>query len=729
MSSPHHLTCALCLEKYNKKELLPKSLPCLHTFCRQCLILFLQQDHASDQLPCPTCRKLFPRPENGVDDLPTNFMVRELMETSQPANLMCSRHMDKAACVVCLDCQVGLCTLCITKLASSPHVHHNLADVESLVQAASQLCEDMEHIKADIDSIQQEKLKHLTKCATSANQRINKIAKKTTDKVRDWKKKTLGKIEKVTAEANRNITLAYDNLHGKVLSSDTVMAGGLQQMNELKQQKQELLELADEFGKLSFDIDMRAELKLMKEGDVQLLWPEQKLTEADDESAVVHGTHLMSDHHQRDGRDELPHDAIVSNISSSLSNDVQYDMQTHDGNAVASAGAITTSNSNTSYDETAGSNGHANTHENCGANSGAIGGVNADTNPAMNTHENVGADTGEYASSDDYDVDSNETVAIYSVSNTYKPSFTSALLAGLNLGQMPLQKSEMKTRSRGILTLPDDVKPVYLCASLSGEIYVRIDVNVLVYTFRNNEYKLQRFFKLKPEMRGSCMFLSPNGKLLVLSETPETGKTVTHVYVNGTDTEITCKGHFGNLNCVGDDRLIYCKSGFDAMSYRVYTYSHELLFEIVDREGMDFIGSLLLYFYYPINNVVINPLTHDTALIPVIESDFNATLRICDKYGAWKHKRNINAPASIQCCNKDYIFVTVYLQFEPQIHVFNWSGDEIKQFSENRVINQTPMPKCWSIVRIACTEESKELHILFESSTKEQTLKPFKLNM
>ena len=185
--SSHHLTCALCLEKYNKKELLPKSLPCLHTFCRQCLVLFLRQHLASNQLPCPTCRKLFPRPENGVDDLPTNFMIRDLMETSdsQPGNLVCSLHKDKAACVVCSDCQVGLCTVCITKIASSPHVHHNLADVESLVQAASQLCEDMEHIKADIDSVHQEKLKHLTKCATSANESINRIATKTIRKIND----------------------------------------------------------------------------------------------------------------------------------------------------------------------------------------------------------------------------------------------------------------------------------------------------------------------------------------------------------------------------------------------------------------------------------------------------------------------------------------------------------------------------------------------------------------
>ena len=278
--SSNHLTCVLCLDKYNTKELLPKSLPCLHTFCRQCLVLFLQKTHASNQLKCPSCRKCFQRPEYGVDDLPTNFMLRDLLETSQPANLMCTSHVDKAACVVCLDCQVGLCTVCITKLASSPHVHHNLADVESLAERARELCEDMEHLKANIDSVHHEKLKQLTECATSASESINRIATETTRKITDWKRMCLKQVQNVEMKVTENISATYDDLSGKVLSSDTIMVGGLPKMNELKQHKQELCELTDKFENLSFDIDMRANLKLVTEGNVHLLWSEQTVTQA-----------------------------------------------------------------------------------------------------------------------------------------------------------------------------------------------------------------------------------------------------------------------------------------------------------------------------------------------------------------------------------------------------------------------------------------------------------------
>ena len=75
----HHLTCSLCLDKYDTKDRMPKSLPCLHSFCRQCLVLFLENHRDESNLPCPICREVFPQPENGVDGLHTNFMLRDLI--------------------------------------------------------------------------------------------------------------------------------------------------------------------------------------------------------------------------------------------------------------------------------------------------------------------------------------------------------------------------------------------------------------------------------------------------------------------------------------------------------------------------------------------------------------------------------------------------------------------------------------------------------------------------
>ena len=77
------LICCICDERYNKKGLLPKYLPCRHTFCRQCLVLCLQQNQDEDELPCPLCRKPFERPDNGVDGLHTDFKAVASMDSQE----------------------------------------------------------------------------------------------------------------------------------------------------------------------------------------------------------------------------------------------------------------------------------------------------------------------------------------------------------------------------------------------------------------------------------------------------------------------------------------------------------------------------------------------------------------------------------------------------------------------------------------------------------------------
>ena len=85
MMASEHLICSICSENYNNTNLVPKALPCLHTFCRQCLTLFLEQTQDGNELPCPMCREPFQRPENGVDGLRTNFMLQDMIDSEKVA--------------------------------------------------------------------------------------------------------------------------------------------------------------------------------------------------------------------------------------------------------------------------------------------------------------------------------------------------------------------------------------------------------------------------------------------------------------------------------------------------------------------------------------------------------------------------------------------------------------------------------------------------------------------
>ena len=70
------LSCAVCFETLAQ----PKTLPCLHSFCRDCLVEIAGFE-GSVALACPSCRKPSGIPAGGdVDTLPSNFHLINLIE-------------------------------------------------------------------------------------------------------------------------------------------------------------------------------------------------------------------------------------------------------------------------------------------------------------------------------------------------------------------------------------------------------------------------------------------------------------------------------------------------------------------------------------------------------------------------------------------------------------------------------------------------------------------------
>ncbi|XP_078575883.1 tripartite motif-containing protein 2-like [Branchiostoma floridae x Branchiostoma japonicum] len=106
------LACPVCMLHFRD----PKILPCLHTFCRECL-----QDWATKQQPleCPTCRTQVSLPDQGVDGLRTNFYVNNLLdfaaakkgtEPGVPCQV-CEGNVEGSKSW-CADCATLLCESC-----------------------------------------------------------------------------------------------------------------------------------------------------------------------------------------------------------------------------------------------------------------------------------------------------------------------------------------------------------------------------------------------------------------------------------------------------------------------------------------------------------------------------------------------------------------------------------------------------------------------------------------
>eukprot|EP00058_Branchiostoma_floridae_P021685 XP_002607175.1 hypothetical protein BRAFLDRAFT_68030 [Branchiostoma floridae] len=106
------LTCPVCMLHFRD----PRILPCLHTFCRECL-----QEWATKQQPleCPTCRTQVSLPDQGVDGLRTNFYVNNLLdfaaakkgaEPGVPCQV-CKGNVEGSKSW-CADCAILMCESC-----------------------------------------------------------------------------------------------------------------------------------------------------------------------------------------------------------------------------------------------------------------------------------------------------------------------------------------------------------------------------------------------------------------------------------------------------------------------------------------------------------------------------------------------------------------------------------------------------------------------------------------
>ena len=108
------LKCAICLEYLRD----PKLLPCLHSYCKRCL---LGVKPNGNQIKCPKCRSCHEIPNGGVEDFPADQVLANSLEMIEfqsnddkkkaiPCN-MCTE--DDPATAHCSTCGNFLCDFCL----------------------------------------------------------------------------------------------------------------------------------------------------------------------------------------------------------------------------------------------------------------------------------------------------------------------------------------------------------------------------------------------------------------------------------------------------------------------------------------------------------------------------------------------------------------------------------------------------------------------------------------
>ena len=132
------ITCGICQEHYTE----PKALPCLHYYCKQCILRLALRTGAGKPFSCPECRCEATLPEGGVDELKTAFFVNRLMTTVSTMERahgkvevkceLCEDSRDNAE-AFCRQCTSFICKECMnlhTRIKTFKY--HEVASLEDL---------------------------------------------------------------------------------------------------------------------------------------------------------------------------------------------------------------------------------------------------------------------------------------------------------------------------------------------------------------------------------------------------------------------------------------------------------------------------------------------------------------------------------------------------------------------------------------------------------------------
>jgi len=112
------ITCSMCEEHYVE----PKVLPCLHYYCKKCVLELALRKASSRPFSCPECRQETTLPEGGVEELKTAFFINPLQsevaalkQAYSKVDVYCEgcTDSDNKAEAFCHQCSEYVCNECM----------------------------------------------------------------------------------------------------------------------------------------------------------------------------------------------------------------------------------------------------------------------------------------------------------------------------------------------------------------------------------------------------------------------------------------------------------------------------------------------------------------------------------------------------------------------------------------------------------------------------------------
>ena len=117
VSLEKEITCAVCHDHYQQ----PKVLPCLHFYCKECILQLALRAGTDQPFPCPECRKETALPEGNVDHLQTAVFINRLKNQYTQLEKALSKEVKCEMCstsealaeAFCRQCNKFACMKCV----------------------------------------------------------------------------------------------------------------------------------------------------------------------------------------------------------------------------------------------------------------------------------------------------------------------------------------------------------------------------------------------------------------------------------------------------------------------------------------------------------------------------------------------------------------------------------------------------------------------------------------
>ena len=121
-SFSHIIVCGVCSKPYND----PRILPCLHSFCQQCLHHEIEKSGSQQVIKCPTCERSTSISVGGASVLPQNLHLGFEVEVAGYMSIIVSNS--EVCCDPCIDGRSGpaevFCCTCFRFMCTFCHEHH-----------------------------------------------------------------------------------------------------------------------------------------------------------------------------------------------------------------------------------------------------------------------------------------------------------------------------------------------------------------------------------------------------------------------------------------------------------------------------------------------------------------------------------------------------------------------------------------------------------------------------